>query len=235
MTDNTEILKKVKALITKAESTDSPAEAETFFTKAQELMVRHRISQADLNTLDPDIIQQDEVAAFKNRLEGEWETILARVIFRTNGCEYVRCKDIAKFKIYGEKHDIALVKYLFETTRDTFRRLSKSQWRNAETHTKKNQYIRSFLVGACDGLAQQIKRMTAEVVQETGATTYALMLTNKVVKAREHILAQGGVKQTKTHTTPGSVEGYVQGVIAGSRHKLHRPVGGQHGSMKSLN
>lgn len=232
---DSDILRKIKALLAKADSTDSPQEAEAFFTAAQRLMVQHRITESQLN-VDPAAIQADEIEFFRNRLEADWETRLAHVIIRTNGCEFVLSKDEQKLKIYGEPNDVALVKYFFETTRDAFRRLSKSEWRKNQRSTAalKNQYIRSFLLGACAGLAENIKRMTAETVQD--AQAYGLILTNKVDKARAYVMKEGGVKMSRRSSRgPGSDDAYGDGVKAGKSHQLHRPVGGSHGSPKLLN
>lgn len=229
METNQNILDKIKKLLAKADSTDSPQEAENLFATAQMLMVKHRITQEQLKEQDPEVITQNQVSAFEQRLEGEWETSLARVIFHVNGCDFVRNKHGNKFDIYGASHDVLLVKYLYETTREAFRRLARSEWRKNQhyTETKKNQYIRSFLVGACAGLKEKIRKMTAEVEKETNTAGYGLIIANKVEKARAHIMKNPNIVLKRTAGgTAGSTDGYGDGVKAGRNHKLTRPLSG---------
>lgn len=238
MTQENKILAKVKKLLAKAEGTDNPHEAEAFFVAAQKLIAEHRISQAELDAVDQkgDEIGANEVSAFEFRLEGEWETQLAHVIIRTNGCEFMRCKDDKRIEIFGTTEDVMLVKFLFETTRDTFRRLSKVMWRNNKDSefTKKNQYIRSFLLGACAGLKEKITRMTAEVVQETGASQYALVLANKVERARAYVIEHRNVRFSKSRTKVGSDSAFGDGREVGRNHQLSRPLYGGNGSSTKL-
>lgn len=229
MTQDTHpMLEKIRKLLAKAGSTDSPAEAENLFATAQKLMVKHRISQADLKQ-DDGPIQSNEVTAFENRLEGEWEVSLARTIFHVNGCDYIRNKHGSKFEVFGSVHDVQLVKYLYETTRECFRRLAKSEWRKNQhsTETKKNQYIRSFLVGACAGLKEKIRKMTAEAEAETKTSGYGLIMANKMQVVRDHIIATQNVVMGKARGgVAGSNDGYGDGVKAGRAHVMHLPVTG---------
>jgi hypothetical protein len=231
------IIDKVKKLLSKAGSTDSPSEAEALFTAAQKLMVKHRIAQNDLDEADQPTILKNEVLCFANRLEGNWELRLARTLSRPNGCDYVYSKikhkytsaaEHNKISFYGTEQDTQLVQFFFETTRETFRRLARSEYRRLNQQGSpmppKNQFIRSFLLGACDGLASKITKMTADHVQEVKATTYDLALRNQLQTVQDYIKTNLDTKTVKATRAAGSSEGYAQGVKAGKAHTLHIPV-----------
>src|SRR3954469_24189165 len=54
MSDQQKMFEKIRGLLRKAESTTFEQEANTFFAKAQELMLRYRIDEEALWKLDPE-------------------------------------------------------------------------------------------------------------------------------------------------------------------------------------
>lgn len=242
----TSIIEKVKKLLAKAGSTDSPQEAEALFVAAQKLMVKHRIQQSELNDDQVFEVLANEVAAFQFKLEGMWELELASVIARANCCKvtwktwsassksaknykYVGGNrlDFCKITFYGVEQDVQLVKFLYETTRDTFRRLSKSEARAANKVSalaNKNRFIRSFLLGAAEGLGTHIRKMTADHVQESGATTYDLVVRTQLQKVEQWLTDNVKTKTVKVNSEPGDLAGYASGMEAGMNHSMHIPV-----------
>ncbi len=238
----TSIIKKVKKLLAKAGSTDSPQEAESLFVAAQKLMVKHRIQQADLAD-DKQEIEPDSIACFEYRLEGNWELKLARVIAKANCCDFVYGKYASKhlsketlqeyniITFYGVEQDVQLVKYLFETTRSTFRRISKKEYiriHKEGSNEPKNRFIRSFLLGACHGLSQKISKMTADHIVETNATGYELAVRNALQKSKDYIRNNVNTKSTKSTSSTGSIEGFNSGVKTGKTHIMTMPVEHHH-------
>jgi len=66
------IVDKIKKLLLKANSTDSPAEAESLFAKASKLMIRLKISQADIEQeMDENFVKINEVEYSKILMEGK--------------------------------------------------------------------------------------------------------------------------------------------------------------------
>ena len=232
------ILSKIIKLLEKAGSTDSPAEAESLFAMAQKLMVKHRISQSDLNVTPQDEILESEVLCFVNKLEGNWELKLARVLSRPNCCDYIYSKFKSRFSknvsafnkicFFGADQDIQLVKFFFETTRETFRRIARSEYRRlikqGEIIPNKNSFIRSFLIGACEGLGSKLQTVTAEQVKESGSTGYELIARTALEKVQQHIKTTQDIKSVKSRTSIGSSQGFAQGVETGKKHSLHIPV-----------
>jgi hypothetical protein len=83
-------LRRVQALLAKAESTDFPAEAETLLAKAQELMARHAIDEAMLDSAGRhrhDVVTS-EVIRMEAPYAGPKASLLCRVA-EANGCRAV--------------------------------------------------------------------------------------------------------------------------------------------------
>ena len=83
-------LRRVQALLAKAESTEYPSEAEALLAKAQELMTRHAIDEAMLAATSgrPDVIDSEAVLVPVPYASAK-ASLLARVAL-ANGCRCVR-------------------------------------------------------------------------------------------------------------------------------------------------
>lgn len=234
MKDN-KIIQKIKKLLAKAGSTDSPSEAESLFVKAQELMLQNRISEMELQQEDSEFtMEEGQVYCYSKKSEGKWESALARAISEPNCCKYVISRWSKRtggtaahnyITFYGQPQDVQLVKYFFETTRQTFRQLSKQQ---AKLNSKgsKNTYIRSFLLGACSGLSSKIVKMTAKHVKHTGKDNYPILVSNHLSKINDYIESNVNCRTVKSTTRAGDQSAYGSGVFHGKKHSLHIPVQG---------
>lgn len=226
---------KIQHLLAKAGSTDSPQEAEALFVKAQELMVKWRIEESQLEEQQETNIEQNDVSCFKRKLEGNWELKLAGALCRPNGCDYTYGKHSQRIILYGAAKDVELVKYFIETTRETFRRIARKEYsallkkygKHDPDLPKKNKYIRSFLLGACAGLADKMERMTRYTVQQTDgvdAQSYGLIVRTALEKVENHIMENVAVKVVKSRTHVGDLSAFSNGVKTGKNHSLHIPV-----------
>lgn len=243
-------INRIKALLAKAGSTDSQAEAEALFVKAHEMMLKWRISEEDIKETDDSVVEANEILAFEFSLEGSWERELARVIVWSNCCHYTWRKESKKMTLFGEKRDVQLVKFLYETTRETFRRLSRSEYNKLKKikieewkarfdrdYTEKDLnamgvlpyrsvYIRSFLNGCCAGLSKSIRRMTQDyfttVNQQKG---YEVLVLNKVEKSRQYANSLSFVKVVGSFKgAVGSAEAFLEGEKTGKAHIMTIPV-----------
>ncbi len=94
-------LRRVQALLAKAESTEFPAEAETLLAKAQELMARHAIDEAMLDAatcITPGEVVSETVVVHPP-YAGPKASLLCRVA-EANGCRTV----IARSAVGGPQH-----------------------------------------------------------------------------------------------------------------------------------
>jgi len=65
MTDIASIRRKIAALLAKAKSTTNPAEAMAFATKAQELLARHNLTEADVDPERPGRTRHNRIATWQ--------------------------------------------------------------------------------------------------------------------------------------------------------------------------
>jgi hypothetical protein len=107
------VLDRVRALLAQAESTNYPAEAETYTAKAQELVARHSIDTALLVARDGDTA----VVPFARRIgveppyESEKASLLDAVA-RANRCHTVWSPDLGFTTVFGFDADIDAVDLL---------------------------------------------------------------------------------------------------------------------------
>lgn len=129
-TDLQKVMEKIKKLLLKADSTDSPQEAEAFLVKANKLMIKFKIDQAsiNLNVEDGEIVLNNELKYGEFSLEGKWEIDLMRGIARNQACTYTWNSYRKTFTIYGAAEDVELTKYFFERARTIFRNLSRKAY-----------------------------------------------------------------------------------------------------------
>lgn len=129
-------------------------------------------------------------------------------------------------QIYGSEQDVQLIKHLFETTRETFRRLAREQYKQTNTSDSKNVFVRSFLIGACRGLNSKIVRMTQDYTREQGnQQEYALMVKTALEKAQAYVSTHVNARQVNSrNSSAGSLAGYMSGIETGKNHSMHIPV-----------
>ncbi len=125
------IIEKIKALLAKAASTDSQAEAEAFLNKAHELMERHQLEAGDLEADDP--IHKTAGARANGGASPDWDFQLMFSVARYFGCKgiqywsqkkldgtYVRAGEYVMWIVGRESARITAVemhKYLVKTVR----------------------------------------------------------------------------------------------------------------------
>lgn len=82
------IVEKIKALLAKAASTDSQAEAEAFLAKAHELMAKHQLEAEDLETDDP--VDQSVGAKANGGASPDWDFQLMFAVAKYFGCKGIQ-------------------------------------------------------------------------------------------------------------------------------------------------
>lgn len=110
--DDDPMLAKVRALLTKAESTDSEPEATALTAKAHELMTRHAI---DLARLHPETAG-DAPGMMRVPIEAPYrdaKSWLLQVVAEASRCRTVYHPTVALSTIIGEPPDLAAVELLF--------------------------------------------------------------------------------------------------------------------------
>ncbi len=107
------LLERVRGLLAKAESTDYPAEAEAYTTKAQELVARHSLDAALLavRTGEASAVPFARRIGIDHPYEGEKASLLDAVA-RANRCHVVWSPDFGFATVFGFDADLDAVELL---------------------------------------------------------------------------------------------------------------------------
>ena len=106
------ILDRVRALLAKAEATDFPAEAEAFSAKAQELIARHRITEARTAGERAEVVPFARRIGVDNPYESEKATLLDAVA-KANHCRTVWSPELGFSTVFGFDADIDAVELVY--------------------------------------------------------------------------------------------------------------------------
>jgi hypothetical protein len=114
MDTNDSVLRKVRALLAKAEATPFDAEAEAFTAKAQELVARYRIDRALLEARESR--GHDTPVARRIAVEDPYLTakvVLLSTVAHANDCRAVWPKPLRYVQLFGRADDLGAVEELF--------------------------------------------------------------------------------------------------------------------------
>lgn len=176
---------KIKKLLAVASSANEN-EAALAMGMAQELLIRHRLTEADLP--DSQTLYQEEIIRDKEPLFAAgrihvWKSQLANILAKYNNCRLVKYSGIAfnngsrgsQLVIFGRPSDIDMVRYMLAygiTTLTNFAHIPCM----SEGHT----YKQSWFLGAVNGIAEKLEE--AKNRAEVGASKFALIKVNNLMK-----------------------------------------------------
>lgn len=166
--NNKQIIEKIKGLLKLANDNRSDEEGQSAFALAQRLMLKHKISQLDINdgTQEKESITTQEVTNLK-RLYW-WEKILSQVIaknFRVmyyldteRGIQGKQSK--SRLVFYGEAEDVELAKEMYLLAYEALLHHTKNYLKTAELFGQrksdlKKSYIKGFLIGLARKFEEQ--------------------------------------------------------------------------------
>lgn len=107
------MLDKVRGLLAKAESTQYPAEAESYSAKAQELMARHTIDHALLAGQDDDPDKPVGVRIAIGNPYAAAKALLLQVVAEANRCRSVWTSEIGFTTLFGFPADVEVAEMMF--------------------------------------------------------------------------------------------------------------------------
>jgi len=219
-----DVIRKVEALLTRANNTDYPEEAKSCQQKAQELMTKYQVDEVNLfGTQKSDVIISKRVEVPSPYYIDK--IMLLGSIARENFCRVLRGKNYAV--IYGYESDIelSLTMYRFLLTdmiRQMMFELDKLRM-TVDHHTiNTTSWKKSFLAGYAQTIGKRLKEAKQEqadaVAKATGDNKFSLVLVSK----EEAILDywQSVSKVSAATRTLTSASGYSAGKASGSRADL---------------
>ncbi len=230
MADTTDIARKIRALLDKAENTPYPAEAEAATRKAAELMAAHRITEAMVSAAKPrstDTITTRTIVLARGPYVGA-RTDLLGGIARAFGVRmvYTATWEGREAELLGFDSDLAAVEMLY-TSLLLQATMAVSQHEVPRGHAAL-RWRRGFLLGFADTVARRLREVMSEAERAAQASmpnessSVALVLADRTARVnaeyqrRYHNLVRG-----RGHA-PVSQDSVLMGAAAGHQADLGR-------------
>lgn len=219
-------VEKVRGLLAKAEKTETPAEAETFFTKAQDLMNKWEIEEAELADAKQagpicwDITHREyPLSSYSPNQDSTAMQYVAKAMgLRAFLKPYVRGYQKAETVVYGTADDLDRFELMWAQVSLQMTRFMKRE----EQPTWNRNQQRAFRLGFKVGFGQRVgERIAASRIKGTGKS---LVLAGKAEAIAEALPAD--LRTTKTRADSAAAKA---GARAANRANLstdHRPVNG---------
>ena len=170
-----DIVARVRKLLELAANNNSPEEAAQATARAQELMFKYSIGEADLEVIET----EREAEPVENNIihdEGKkrdvWKSSLATVLANAFGCKcYFSTEGGFRLHVVGIRSATQTVAYLFGYIQLEIGRLSDEAWKAHKSETKQSvkTWKNSFRLGAVNTisnrLAEQTRAQNAVIVE----------------------------------------------------------------------
>lgn len=151
------LLERVRKLLTMAERTDNPAEADAFSRKAAELIARHRIDITDLQRHEPGDLVIEAVPLGRGAYVRARYHLLAGIA-DAHGCmaTFMTMATGTVAHVTGYRSDVEVVRVLFTSLHQQMSVRASGERRSTPAATQR--YRRSFMFG----FAAQVAEMMSE-------------------------------------------------------------------------
>lgn len=166
------ILARVRALLAKAESTNYPAEAETFTAGAQALMARHSIDHALLTATGR--APTDRPAGRRIGIDNPYEApkaTLLDAIAAANRCRSVWSRELGFATAVGYPTDLDTVEVLFTSllVQATTAMTREGTRTNRSGHTRTRTFRQSFLLSYAHRIRERLTETTRQQTETAAA------------------------------------------------------------------
>lgn len=173
MISTKEIIEKVQKLLSLSKSSNAN-EAAAAAAKANELLDKHRLSLADLETSieeDVEVAEEDNEYLYQTGRTTPWKVELANVLTEHYGVIYYNevawknGRHFTQYRMVGRPSDMSIVKYMYAWLSMEVERLSKQ-----EAKGKGRVYVGSYQKGFVAGVASQLRLSRIEIRKEASSS-----------------------------------------------------------------
>lgn len=219
------IYDKVAALLAKAESTDSDAEAEAFTAKAQQLITRYSIDEARLIAHDD---RAGETTGIRIPIERPYESPKAElltVIAHANHCHAVYGSELGFSTVIGDPIELRSVELLFNSlliqAQAAMAREGSRRDRAGRSRTR--SFRQSFLVAFAFRIGERLRESAETTVRDEGrrtGTDLVPLLERRLEDAERKAAEWFPEMRMRRPSRVGDHEGYAAGRAAADRARL---------------
>jgi hypothetical protein len=235
------IMKKIKALMDKANSTDSLAEKEAFMLGAQRLLADYNIEVSEVIRIGESGSVKEDAISYSEM----WEKKLMHYICLNNFCRSI--SDKSYINIIGKPGNIEVCIYLFkffssalatesmhhynrycaeEIKKFLSKKKNKGKFEDVDKFLEgsKVDFVQDFMIGGCEGiLNKMLSQKKAQMDSNTNFTALVRVNDDEVdayVKKHYPYLTSSRGQRTNNNSS-----GYAAGYIVGSGINQHKAVG----------
>jgi hypothetical protein len=223
--EGTRVYEKVRALLAKAESTDSDAEAEAFTAKAQQLITRYSIDEA---RLDAEKDRKRDAAALRVPIERPYEGPKAELlnhIADANQCRTVYSEAMGFSTVMGESSTLRSVELLFNSllvqAQAALAREGSRQDAAGRSRTRsfRQSFLAAFALRIGERLDESAEAMARAAGAEAGTDLVPLLeLRRDAADAKTEELFPD--LRLRPSTRISNYEGHIAGRAAADRARL---------------
>jgi hypothetical protein len=223
--ESSRVYAKIRALLAKAESTDSDAEAEAFTAKAQQLIARHSINEALLARAGHGKREPEAVRVVIERPYERPKSELLAQIADANHCRPVHWPSGGFTTLIGDRDDLRSVELLYNsllvqaTAAMTRADSVAAKAGTSQTRSFRQSFLASFAWRIGERLRESAADTEREVSEETGTDLVPVMRQrDERVDARVSELFPRLTAGRSTRIT--NYEGHVAGLAAADAARL---------------
>jgi hypothetical protein len=220
------VLRRIRALLSKAESTEFSEEAEALTARAQELIARHSIDAALLHTRHEGKEQPIGRRLFIDAPYEPPKALLLQVIAEANRCRTVWHKSLGLSTVVGFPGDVRAVELLFTSllVQATTTMVQKGARQDRHGRSRTRSFRQAFLSSFTGRIGERLRGAVDDAVRE--ATSEAGRADLLPVLAARDAQVDHAVESMFGHVTQHSVsggwdrEGWAEGRAAADRASL---------------
>lgn len=235
-----DLLQRIRALLSQAESTTFPEEAEAFTAKATELMTRYAIDAALLWDVDQRDEEPQQMIIELRRPFVPQKAVLVHQVARSFGCSAIRLgrhsgSGVEPVAIVGYRSDLAMVELLLTSllVQLTTAMTSRVAEGPSRTAAQVASYRRSFIMGFTGAVSTRLHAQTSTARRQRdddqrtagspgSSSSTAVVLADRAASVDQAFRRHFPMVRTSSISVGSSAAGRAAGSEAGRRADLGR-------------